>query len=87
MEDEFDAVILSFEVRCMKPQPEIYRLALRGLGDPDPSRAVFVDDQVLYCDGARAVGLDTCLILRPEEAWRADPPARTATASSRTCDR
>ena len=74
LEAEFDAVILSFAVRSMKPEPEIYRLALEALGEPDPSRAVFVDDQVLYCDGAKAVGLDTYLIFRPEEAMEGRPP-------------
>jgi putative hydrolase of the HAD superfamily len=68
LEDEFDAVILSFRVRTMKPEPEIYRLALEAVGAPDPGRCVFVDDQVVYCDGAAAIGLDTYLILRPEEA-------------------
>jgi putative hydrolase of the HAD superfamily len=68
LEAEFDSVILSFQVHAMKPEPEIYRLALESIGDPDPNRSVFVDDQVLYCDGAAAVGLDTYLILRPEEA-------------------
>jgi putative hydrolase of the HAD superfamily len=73
LEAEFDAVILSFAVRSMKPEPEIYRLALEALGHPDPSRAVFVDDQVVYCDGAKAVGLDTYLIFRPEEAMEGRP--------------
>lgn len=68
LEREFDTVILSFEVGAMKPDPAIYREALSRLGDPDPSRSVFVDDQVRYCDGAMAVGLQTFLILRPEEA-------------------
>lgn len=68
LEREFDAVVLSFEVGAMKPDPAIYREALSRLGDPDPSRSVFVDDQVRYCDGAMAVGLQTFLILRPEEA-------------------
>ena len=68
LEAEFDAVILSLEVGAMKPQPEIYREALARVGDPDAVASVFVDDQVAYCDGARAVGLDTRLIFRPEEA-------------------
>jgi putative hydrolase of the HAD superfamily len=68
LEAEFDEMILSFEVGTMKPEPAIYRLALERAGGPDPSRAVFVDDQVAYCDGAAAVGLDTYLIFRPEEA-------------------
>jgi HAD superfamily hydrolase (TIGR01509 family) len=67
LEDEFDAVILSFELGIMKPDPAIYREALLLAGAVDPGRAVFVDDQPDYCDGAAALGIDTRLILRPEE--------------------
>ena len=73
LEREFDALVLSFEIGAMKPDPAIYREALARLGDPDPSRSVFVDDQVRYCDGAAAVGLQTFLILRPEEALEGRP--------------
>lgn len=73
LEREFDALILSFEVGVMKPDPAIYREALARLGDPEPERSVFVDDQVAYCDGAAAVGLQTFLILRPEEALEGRP--------------
>jgi len=73
LESEFDALILSFEVGVMKPDPAIYREALVRLGDPEPRRSVFVDDQVAYCDGAAAVGLQTFLILRPEEAVEGKP--------------
>lgn len=66
--EEFDEVILSVEVRAMKPDPAIYRITLDRLGVADPGRAVFVDDQMDYCDGAADVGLETYLILRPEEA-------------------
>ncbi len=65
LDEEFDAVILSFEVRAQKPQPEIYRAALERVGVADPSRAVFVDDQLDYCDGAAAIGMDTRLMIRP----------------------
>jgi putative hydrolase of the HAD superfamily len=67
LEDAMDAVILSFEVRAMKPDPAIYRAALEALGGVEPERALFVDDQPDYCDGAAAVGLDTRLILRPND--------------------
>jgi putative hydrolase of the HAD superfamily len=66
-------VILSFEVGAMKPDPAIYREALARLGDPRPERSVFVDDQVPYCDGAAALGLQTFLILRQEEAAEGRP--------------
>jgi len=73
LEREFDAVVLSFEVGVMKPDPGIYREALAQVGDPDPARSVFVDDQVRYCDGAAAIGLQTFVILRPEEALEGRP--------------
>jgi putative hydrolase of the HAD superfamily len=73
LEAEFDQVILSVEVRAMKPDPAIYRLTLDRLGVEDASRAVFVDDQTSYCDGAAAIGMQTYLILRPEEAAEGYP--------------
>ncbi len=72
LEDAFDEVILSFEVRSMKPDAAIYQVALARLGGIEPSRAVFVDDQPGYCDGAAAVGMATRLILRPNEDVPAD---------------
>jgi putative hydrolase of the HAD superfamily len=72
--EEFDALILSFEVGARKPQPAIYRAALEALSDVEPTDAVFVDDQVPYCDGAAALGIGTRLIVRresppPLEGW------------------
>jgi putative hydrolase of the HAD superfamily len=61
--DAFDEIVLSFEVGLRKPDPAIYREALRRL-DVAPERAVFVDDQQEYCDGAAAIGIETFLIDR-----------------------
>ena len=61
---EFDAIILSFEVGMLKPDPGIYEAALASLGDISPEEALFVDDQPFFCDGATALGLDTRLIRR-----------------------
>ncbi len=63
LEDEVDAVILSFEVGSTKPDPAIYRAALGRL-EVAPERAVFVDDQARYCDGARSIGIRSFLIIR-----------------------
>ncbi len=63
LEDEFDTVVLSFEVGSLKPEPAIYLAALERL-DTAPSDAVFVDDQPAYCDGAAAVGIQARLIAR-----------------------
>ena len=62
--EEFDQILLSFEVGIHKPDPGIYREALRRLGDVAPERAVFVDDQPPYCDGAAVLGIETFLIDR-----------------------
>src|SRR3954451_7125829 len=59
-----DAVVLSCEIGSHKPEAKIYRTALDALG-VTPDDAVFVDDQTPFCDGARAVGIDTRLIQRP----------------------
>jgi putative hydrolase of the HAD superfamily len=61
---EFDAIILSFEVGILKPDPGIYEAALSSLGDISPEEALFVDDQPVFCDAATALGLDTRLIRR-----------------------
>jgi FMN phosphatase YigB (HAD superfamily) len=73
LEDEFDEVLLSFEVGAAKPDAAIYEEALQRVNVTTPGRAVFVDDQARYCDGAAAVGLRTLLIVRedadPAEGW------------------
>jgi len=69
LEREFDALILSFEVGARKPQPAIYHAALEAVGS-EAADAIFVDDQADYCDGARTLGIDTRLIIRPD----AHPP-------------
>jgi HAD superfamily hydrolase (TIGR01509 family) len=72
LDSAFDRVVLSFEVHAMKPEPAIYRAALEQLGGVPPGRAVFVDDQPPYCDGATATGMDARLILRANEDVPAD---------------
>ena len=52
----FDAVTLSFEVGALKPDPAIYRDALRKLSLPAEA-CVFIDDIAAYADGAKAVGI------------------------------
>jgi putative hydrolase of the HAD superfamily len=54
--DPFDHVTFSYELKSVKPEPEIYRDAIRGLG-VEPGEALFLDDRELNVQGARAVGL------------------------------
>jgi putative hydrolase of the HAD superfamily len=52
----FDTVTLSFEVGALKPEPPIYRDALRKLSLP-PEACVFIDDIAEYAEGAKALGI------------------------------
>ena len=54
----FDVVVVSCEVGCAKPDPEIYRLTLSQL-HAAPEHAVFVDDRAENIDAARQLGLRT----------------------------
>ena len=74
------ALVLSFEIGVRKPEPGIYETALRAI-EADPAHAIFVDDQTAYCDGARALGIDTRLIVRdgaaPAEGFAASTNGHT----------
>ena len=74
LEDEVDAVILSFEVGAAKPNPAIYRAATDRLGVEPSARVIFVDDQERYCDGAAALGLRAVLIDRRGDPSPAEHP-------------
>lgn len=72
--EETDAVVLSFEVGVAKPDPGIYRGALEALG-ATAEEAVFVDDQLAYCEGAGSVGIRPFLIAREDrDAGLVDAP-------------
>jgi putative hydrolase of the HAD superfamily len=62
IEEIFDAVIDSCEVRCRKPAPEIFRLALDRLRVESPARAVFLDDFPGNIDAARRFGMHAILV-------------------------
>jgi epoxide hydrolase-like predicted phosphatase len=55
-DDAFDALVLSAEVRVLKPEPKIYQIALERL-EVEPDEALFVDDMPLNVYGARALGM------------------------------
>jgi len=77
LEQEMDAILLSFEVGAAKPDPAIYRAALDRL-DVEPAESAFVDDQPVYCDGAAALGMRTYLIRRdPSEGDPATSDGQT----------
>lgn len=54
---DVDHVVDCSHVGFLKPDPRAYRYALDELGDVDPGRILFVDDQPLNVRGAEAMGL------------------------------
>lgn len=54
--DLVDAVVLSCETGCAKPDHRIYEAALRRLG-AEPAEALFIDDTPGHVDAARSLGM------------------------------
>lgn len=62
--ERFDTVVISSEVGCEKPRPEIFALTCDRLGRP-PEQCVFVgDSRVVDIDGAEGAGMHPLLIDR-----------------------
>lgn len=55
--DCFDGILFSTEVKCMKPQKEIYEHFFARFG-LRPEECFFVDDLQLNIDGAKSCGMD-----------------------------
>ena len=62
----FDATILSYEHGVIKPEPEIYALALKETQSP-PQECIFLDDTPGNLRAAEKLGLKTHLFTSPEE--------------------
>lgn len=56
----FRETLFSGDVKCAKPDPEIFRLLLDKLG-AEPADCLFFDDRQSNVDGARAVGIQAHL--------------------------
>lgn len=54
--DAFDEMIISAEVKAMKPDPKIFQIALERFG-VKPKEAVFVDDFYANIEGCEKVGM------------------------------
>jgi epoxide hydrolase-like predicted phosphatase len=66
-DDVFDEMIISAEVGLGKPDPRIYRLALKKL-EAQPEESVFLDDVLVNVEGARSVGMNAIQFTQPEKA-------------------
>src|SRR6056297_3468943 len=70
IEDLFDVVVSSSEVKMVKPNPNIYLHTLKEL-DVEPEEAIFIDDREANLEGARAVGIKP-LLYQNLEQFQAD---------------
>ena len=64
--DRFRGIVVSGEVKLLKPDPAIYFLALDRFG-LRPDQALFVDDRQINVDGAQAVGMKAHLFTTAED--------------------
>ena len=58
--ERFRGIVISGEVRMMKPEPEIFEYLLRRY-DISASQSIFIDDHAPNIRGAQAIGLRTIL--------------------------
>ena len=63
----FDAVVESSKVGVRKPEPRFYTIACEMLG-VEPDETVFLDDLGINLKPARALGMRTIKVGRPEQA-------------------
>ncbi len=66
----FDRLYLSYEMRMMKPSPEIFLAMIEG-EQTTPDNILFIDDSARNCQAAAALGIRT---LNPENGgdWRSE---------------
>ena len=65
-----DGAVISYMIKMIKPDPEIYRYLLDTY-DINPEEAVFIDDTEKNLAAARAFGINTILFTGKEDADRA----------------
>ena len=66
LDDAFDALVVSAEVGVMKPEPQIYRIALEQL-KVEADEAAFVDDTPANVEAACALGMQGLLFRDPQQ--------------------
>ncbi len=68
--EEFDGAIVSAEVGCLKPEPEIYHHLLNQYSLV-PEQTVFLDDMAANIEGAKAVGIHGIQFFNARQAEQA----------------
>jgi putative hydrolase of the HAD superfamily len=60
MDSAFDEIVISCEVRMIKPDPAIFHYTLNKLGI-HPHEAIFIDDRPVNVESAQALGMQAIL--------------------------
>jgi HAD superfamily hydrolase (TIGR01549 family) len=58
----FNDAIISGEEKVIKPNPEIYQIALRRMGSPPSETVLFIDDSAANIEAASKLGFQTHLM-------------------------
>ncbi len=74
IEDVFQSLVISGEVRVAKPDPRVFALALRGLGPASDEICHVGDNPETDVAGARAAGLTAVWLNRRRRALRESEP-------------
>lgn len=67
LDDCFDRVFLSYELKLVKPDPAIFKTVLDAAGI-DASETLFIDDSEANCQAARFLGIST-IHVTPDVDW------------------
>ncbi len=67
--DQFDHLVLSYEVGAMKPSPRIYEAALKAI-ECEPAECLYTDDIADYVDAGKSHGLKGVVFQSPEQFVR-----------------
>lgn len=67
VEDYFEKIYLSYQMKMVKPDAEIFRAVLED-ANIEPKETFFIDDSTANCETARLLGLST-YTPRPGEDW------------------
>lgn len=61
-----DGMVISYEVKYIKPEPEIYQILIDKY-NINPKEAVFLDDKIENLEGAKPFGIHTILVQSYEQ--------------------
>lgn len=60
-ENYFDVIVASADIGAIKPDPKAYMAVVERLEAAEPSECIFVDDKLIHCQGAEAIGMQAII--------------------------